>query len=183
LTKRKIYTAKPTAPFPQNKAQEVGEELERIREEFGKATPEVILEASRPKKSVLHSYFDWEDAIAAEKHRKQQARHISNSVTCEVIVEGGEKKEVRAFVNVKKADESEYVPIEVVMKNKDLRQQMLANALKELIGIKQKYQTLKELSEIWDAIDYIQMKFEFEKKKAEKVEKKVTTQPPMEATV
>lgn len=180
MTKRKIYTAKSTAPFPKDKAQEVGEELERIREEYGKATPEVIVEASRPKDSIFHLYFDWNDAIAAEKHRKQQARHISNSITCEVIVEGGEKKTVRAFINVRKAEEPEYVPVEIVMKDKELRQQMLANALKELIGIKQKYQTLKELSEIWDAINYIQMKFEFEEKR---VERKEAAQPQIEATV
>lgn len=179
MTKKKTYTAKPTAPFPKNKAQEVGEELNRIREEYGKATPEVIVEASRPKDSVFHSYFDWNDAIAAEKHRKQQARHISSSITCEVIVESGEKKTVRAFINVKKAEEPEYVPVEIVMKDEDLRRQMLANALKELIGIKQKYQTLKELSEIWDAINYIQMKFEFREKVIEREE---MTQPQIEAT-
>ena len=178
MTKKKIYTAKLTAPFPQEKAQEVGEELERIREKHGKVNPEAIVEASRSKNSILHPYFDWDDAIAAEKHRKQQARHISNSLTCEVIIEGGEKKIIRAFINVKKNEESEYVPIEVVMKDEDLRRQMLDNALRELIGIKQKYQALKELSEIWDAIDYIQMKFEFDEKKVER-----KAQPQIEATV
>lgn len=44
-------------------------------------TPEQVLEKARDEQSELHKCFEWNDSIAAEKYRLQQAR-TAYSVLC-----------------------------------------------------------------------------------------------------
>jgi len=65
-------------------------EFERVEKEFGKLTPKNVVEASRPKKAVLHSIiFEIEDFKAAEKYRQQLARNIINNVDVQIITDSG----------------------------------------------------------------------------------------------
>ena len=60
-------------------AQKVANEIAEIGES---ATPREILEKGRDPKTELHKCFEWDDTVAAEKYRIQQARQI---VCCLVI--------------------------------------------------------------------------------------------------
>ena len=134
--------------FPVN-AQEAGAEIERIGKQAGKITPETVLEQSRGADAVLHKCFDWDDASAAEKYRRDQAQDIlANLVT--VAVHGTQTDTpVRVFVNI----QNEYRSIEEVSINSDYTNEMLKSALKELVCFKQKYATLKALSGVFVQID------------------------------
>ena len=134
--------------FPVN-AQEAGAEIERIGKQAGKITPETVLEQSRGADAVLHKCFDWDDASAAEKYRRDQAQDIlANLVT--VAVHGTQTDTpVRVFVNI----QNEYRSIEEVSINNDYTNEMLKAALKELVCFKQKYATLKALSGVFAQID------------------------------
>lgn len=52
-------------------------ELERLRASHGgHLEPEDVLNAARAHNSLLHTHFEWNDSIAAEKYRLQQARQL-----------------------------------------------------------------------------------------------------------
>lgn len=75
--------------------QTVGETLEAVRVE-----PEAVVEASRPVSAPLHPYFEWDDAKAAEKYRKDQAGHLIRCIAVEVSRGAGqEPTQARAFVS------------------------------------------------------------------------------------
>lgn len=54
--------------------QRLGEALATIQDAHGgRLEPEHVVDAARPKNSVLHKHFEWDDAAAAEAYRKDQA--------------------------------------------------------------------------------------------------------------
>lgn len=63
------------------KRQRVREELQRIADQHdGRLKPEWVVDAARPEDSPLHDYFTWDDTLAAEERRKDQARPLIRSV-------------------------------------------------------------------------------------------------------
>jgi hypothetical protein len=77
-------------------AEKAVTELERINTIFGKLTPELIVDTAREKESTLHPLFDWDNSIAAEKWRLQQARTVLNNIEITVI-SNGETREIPAY--------------------------------------------------------------------------------------
>jgi hypothetical protein len=94
------YTFRINCPRPSLDAQIVGEELERIQSVHGVIDPHVVVDESRPEDSALHECFEWQDEIAAEKWRVEQARALVRSVE---IAEDSSGHVGIAFVNVQSA--------------------------------------------------------------------------------
>lgn len=132
-------------------AQTAGEELNRIFETHGKLDPADIVEKSRSESAPLHSCFEWNDAVAAEKYREVQAGDLVRAVVTVVEQKNSDPATVRAFVNV----ENTYQPINIVIKNEDKSCEMLTAALKELQAFKTKYETLQALRPVFTAIEAI----------------------------
>lgn len=61
--------------------------LMQLHEKTGTLEPTAVVEDARPKNSSLHGYFEWNDRIAAEKHRLDQARDLIQSVHVTVQIE------------------------------------------------------------------------------------------------
>ena len=142
------------------KAQTVGEELERIREVKGELTPPAIVQESTPEEAVLHPVFEWNDATAAHEYRLHQARGIVNTVT--VVHENAEGKEVNVpgFISVTTVEDEEYkhsnrqyLPVEEIVVNQELREQVLKNLRSRLKNLRIEYQNFSELGKVWEAID------------------------------
>lgn len=130
-------------------AQKVADEILSIG---ASATTVQILDMARDEQTELHKCFDWNDAVAAEKWRLQQARHIVCNL---VIKESSEtpKPEVRVFY---KTDvDSGYKPVTLIMRDRDEYQKLLARALAELRSFQTKYETLTELDGVFDAINQL----------------------------
>lgn len=51
----------------------------------GQLTPELVVEAARPKDSPLHPYITWDARAAAEKQRLYEARRLIRSVRVEIV--------------------------------------------------------------------------------------------------
>ena len=137
-------------------AQIAGEELERIEGKFGALTPENVLDESRDVNSVLHSCFEWDDTIAAEKFRLSQAHHIICNITCTVkpaINDSPREIVTRAFVNVSDETKGKFIAINTALSQNDTRQRVLKNALAELRMFQNKYQIYAELAGVCKAID------------------------------
>lgn len=133
-------------------AQTVAEEILSIGEE---ATPQQILEKGRDENTELHKCFEWDDTIAAEKFRLQQAREI---VHCLVFVRTEEQKkeadpEIRVFHKTETVTGSGYKPLVRIVKDEDEYKKMLKLAYAELHALKVKYSNLKELDYIWSLIE------------------------------
>ena len=134
-------------------AQIAGEFLSDIERTVG-LNPKNVVEASRPLESPLHNEFEWDDNIAAEKYRESQASYIIRSIVVDVEDCVTEQPIcVRAFVNVKKEDQREYKPIQVVVKDKDYMNSLYESAMKELKAIQFKYQCVERLKHIFEEID------------------------------
>lgn len=136
----------------------VEEELETIaKENGGTVRPIDVLNYARDPDTALHDRFTWDDGEAAERYRLWQAREILHVFVRIEAPEDGEERNVRLFVSLpsdRKGDKG-YRQLSKVLKNKRLRQELVAMALDELRAFRnnQRYRELDELQPVWDAID------------------------------
>lgn len=84
-------------------ANVAGEEIQRIEAERGIATPAIVIEESRPETAPLHSEFEWDDGIAAERYRIGQAAGLIHAMRKIRIVGPSEPKPIPepAFVAIR----------------------------------------------------------------------------------
>lgn len=127
-------------------AEKVYSEIKERGESF---SPEDIVEAARSKESELHKCFTWDDTIAAEKWRKQEARVLFANLV--VKVETSDKKVVN--VRVIESTSDGYSPTAIVVRSKTDYADLLERAKAELQTFKVKYSVVKELQNIFEAID------------------------------
>ena len=132
--------------FYKQDANEVGKKKKKIEV----LIPENVVNVARDENNILHDMFEWDDSIAGEKYRKQQASKIIANISVKVIAEDKPNKLVRAFVTTKK--NSGFKPIEKVVKDVDQYALLLDKAYRELNYIKIKYENLKEIQELLENI-------------------------------
>ncbi len=129
--------------------------LKELAESAGGAlSPAAVVEAARPNNSPIHDQFVWDDTEAAKRFRLQQASELLR-VTVELIEVKSESYEVRAFTSLspdRAKDGQSYRATVAVLTNRQMRAQMLADAMAELDAFQKKYATLSELSEVFAAI-------------------------------
>ena len=128
-------------------AQLVAEEIASLGESV---TPEQVVEMAKDENSETHKCFTWNDTVAAEKWRRHEARQIFCNLIIKTEVVEEDKAPVRVFY---KNDTSGYKQTEMIFRVEDEREKLVQFALRELQSIKRKYQTLNELSYIWDLIN------------------------------
>ena len=127
-------------------AQIVGELCDTLSNTVG-LTPKTLLDASREETAVLHGYFEWRDDIAAEKYREEQAKYIIRSII--VVPEQEEIPTVRAFTSILvDSGKPEYKTVNTVVSRPDWREQMLANAKRDLFAFQAKYNALRDYAEL-----------------------------------
>lgn len=130
-------------------------ELRRIADyNNGVLKPEDVIESARSAKSPIHKAFTWDDTDAAHEYRLWQARQLIR-VSVEYIKQPDKKSvEVRAFVSLTPDRQQKgggYRHTVTVMSNKDMRRQLLSDALAELQVFERKYQGLIELECVFKA--------------------------------
>ena len=131
--------------------------LQRLAEKNGGLLrPDDIIEAARPASSPLHNKFTWDDTVAAHKWRLEQARALLR-VTVHYLTNDTEA--VRVFVSLTPDRDGEnggYRRLVSVMSDKELRQQLLDDAMDEMQRFREKYKELKELAEVFAAMSAAQ---------------------------
>lgn len=137
------------------KAQEAGEYLESLERKYSKITPKLIVDDSRSEEALLHKCFEWNNEQAAEKYRENQAGFMLRNLVSVNVSQTGEFEgtEIRAFVNVATNNSTGFVSVLTAMNNNDMRDQILQEALSELLALKKKYSQLKELAEVFKALE------------------------------
>lgn len=132
-----------------------GAELERIEKSKG-LTAKNVVEESRPQDAPLHKEFTWDDKLAAEKYREEEARCLIRDIIVEL--DGDDKQVItRGFVNLSTPSNktNEYEAISTVLTDVKKTSALLENAKRDMKIFKTKYNTLKELAGVFKEIDKI----------------------------
>ena len=128
-------------------AEIVGAECERLANE-NRLTAKELVNESRPKSAPLHNEFEWNNKIAGELYREQQARHLINSV----VIINERKEPQRVFFNIE-VKAPEYHSIDTILQSEDKRSALLTTALRELEAFQMKYRQLDELCGVFNEIE------------------------------
>lgn len=145
------------AQFPVE-AKVAADTIKQLQKSLGKdsVTAKELLDASRDENAPLHCCFEWDDTVAAELYRTEQARRIIGSIEVEIVkANDAPNLKTRLFVNVQpvaRKYHGEFVAFDVAFDNKDYRQQVLHNALGELLAFKRKYSSYQELTDVFNAV-------------------------------
>ena len=151
-----IYKWKPATRI-KTSATTAGAVFEELENTIG-LTAQNLVEASREEDAPLHNEFEWNDSIAAEKYREDQARYLIRSIT--ICQETNDEKTtpiiVRAFFQT---TSEEYENIAVIFSDEEKKSALLERALMELEWFKTKYASLKDLDLIFNAIDKLEERY------------------------
>lgn len=154
------YRPAPGASFGKKDAAVIGRRLEELEQEAGGSgvTPTAVVDDARSATSPLHRYFTWDDAEAAQAHRLWQARSLLNHLVV-VVKDGGREVETKGWhsVRITPAGEEEaersYASVATVAVSEELREQVVANALRELNYWTLRYSQYQELQALVRAIN------------------------------
>ena len=117
-------------------------------EAAGNLTAKALLDVSRPEDAPLHSEFEWNDTVAAERYREDQARNIIRHLV--VRLDAKPDTPVRGFFRIEQ-EEPRYTNVNAILTQRDLRAELIQQALEEMAAFQRKYGTLTELAMIFEA--------------------------------
>lgn len=128
-------------------------DAQKVADEIGEnsITPKELLEKAKDENSELHKCFEWDNNVAAEKYRLQQARAIIINLV--YVQKDKEEQPVRCFQIT--TEKSVYQPTRQFLVQENEYQSLLARAKAELESFKKRYATLTELETVFEAIDNI----------------------------
>lgn len=152
-----VYEWKKEQPFQRwvGDAQEIGERIDAIWEsKNGDLTPPDVVEDARKETSPLHPNFEWDDSIAAHSYRLATARNLLGAIVRISMNDEPLAHPVRAFVNVNHgSNDRSYMPVIIAMRDPEIREHVLRQALNELNRWKKKYSDYRELAAVIDVIE------------------------------
>jgi DNA-binding Lrp family transcriptional regulator len=131
-------------------------ELEQLaKENAGLLKVEHVVRKARNPNSALHQFFEWDAKSAQEALHEMIARKLIRAYQVYVEVKDVEKpQKVRAFVSLssdRKAGGG-YRLLADVMTDEEKREEMIADALKDLEAFERKYRQLSALAPVLEAI-------------------------------
>jgi hypothetical protein len=126
--------------------QEIGEAIAAVAErQGGRLTPDAVVEEARSPESVLHRHFEWDNDVAAEAYRLDQARGI---IRCIRIVEPkAEEGVVRAFLSINDSGHS-YRAVREVLNSSALQGLILRQAERDLEAWEKRYRQLTDICDL-----------------------------------
>lgn len=127
--------------------QVIGQALEKIMEaQGGELTPKAVVDSARAKNHPLHPHFEWNDTLAAESYRLDQARNLIRIVRVEdTQAEDGTS---RAFISVNDGDSTAYRPLAQIKRSADLQLAVLKQAQRDLEAWERRYRDLTDICQI-----------------------------------
>lgn len=126
--------------------QKIGTALAKIAEQQkGRLTPPAVVDAARDNRHPLHRFFEWDDALAAEGYRLEQARTLIRSVR---IIREDDEEPAPAFLSIADKGGTSYRALQEVMDNADLQSSVLQAAERDLAAFEKRYRSLADICEI-----------------------------------
>lgn len=118
---------------------------------------EDVVDFAQDARAALHGIFEWDDSVAAKAYRLQQARGLIRVMVA--VTPADDQKKFRAFVSLKPdrygLQGGGYRAFVTTMADGDMRKQLLADAHEEMQCFLVKFESLKELSEIFEAMQRV----------------------------
>lgn len=127
-------------------AQKIGEALQKLAGDAEELTPIMVVEAAKSPRSFLHPFFEWDDRVAAQKFRLDQARVLIRSIQ----VEDGEFEAgcAPAFISISDKAGTSYRTLGSVKNSADLQAHVLEQATKDLESWERRYRALKDVCSV-----------------------------------
>ena len=145
----------------QENAQRYGEAIIAIHERKPAGIyPRDVVEDARKDTSVLHDAFEWDDSVAGEKYRIEQAGQLLRTIKVQFSKYYDEP--IRAFISINLLEiEEEVEPgestrvnrrVEQVMNNDVQRTYIMKQLQKELRSFERRLRRFEEFGEVVDSI-------------------------------
>lgn len=126
--------------------QKIGTALAKIAEQQkGRLTPPAVVEAARDTRNPLHKHFEWDDHLAADAYRLDQARTLIRSIR---LVSEDDIEAAPAFLSVADKGGTSYRTYAEVMDSADLQNTVLAAAERDLAAFEKRYRQLADICEV-----------------------------------
>lgn len=152
-TEAKTWTWNGDSRISKKLAVPFGHALERVRERVGDTcTAKDVLDEARPKNSPIHEMFEWDNATAGERWREEQARGYMRALIVVMPTADGDRP-VPAFISTGRGEG--YTTTSTVLTNDVMRRALLKRALGEAQAWRRRYETLRELSGVFSALDVV----------------------------
>lgn len=126
---KKQFKARTGSHFTDKQANIIGNRIDYLmHQNNNKIKPDTIVQDAKSVKSPIHNFFEWNNTIAAKKYRLEQAKNmIANIVIVEII--DNKQQEVRSYPNIIINNSKYYIPMEIAIKNKEYRKQLIDNLI------------------------------------------------------
>lgn len=147
-------------------AEVAGKVCQELSASSGGLTPKRLVDVSRPADAPMHDEFEWNDGIAAEKYREEQAQKVIQHLIIvrtdneternvrliekeEETKQEEESDEVadRGFVSTGERT-SQYVPLYSALSNEVWKANLLEAARRDMRVFISKYRRLEELAQV-----------------------------------
>lgn len=165
LAKQGKHSWRPGFPNKKIPVKVVANELQAIERENGILEPEAVVKSAKAKNSPLHKFFTWDDTVAAQEYRLEQARGLIRAVIVEVKVEN-KSYNVRAYYNI--TDETEprsYRAVSEITANQAHLDRVVERAWAELEAWQARYDNLVGLQV---AVEHVRAALEKRPKKVKR---------------
>jgi len=117
------------------------DQLQAVYDEHGRLTPAAVVDTARPEDHPLHARFEWDNAVAGEAYRLEQARRLIRSVR--VIYREADEKEaartVRAYHSVRDEQGTAYKPTDEIVESEFLTKIILQDMQREWLQLQRRY--------------------------------------------
>lgn len=122
--------------------------LQAIYNDRGMLTPELVVDEARDEAHPLHARFEWDNAVAGEAWRREQAAQLIRSVRVKYAETSSGPRDVRAFVAMPQADSrsQQYEPVESVLADPIQRAILLRDMEREWKTFKARYSHMAEFA-------------------------------------
>jgi hypothetical protein len=132
-------------------------ELERIRGLKGCLLPEDVVALASADNNPLHQEFTWDDSVAADKFRKEEARSLMRSIR--VVYAEAPTIPTRAYhVTTQRVKPDEkpravYQSVKEILADPIAKDELLSRAIRDALAFRKAYHALSELAQVFKAMD------------------------------
>jgi hypothetical protein len=123
--------------------QKIGEALAALAGKAGELTPKAVVESARNPRSIFHRHFEWDNLIAAEAYRLDQARTLIRSVRVEEP--DAEDGYAMAFVSISDKGGTSYRTLGAIKGDASLQAKVLEQAGRDLQAWQNRYRALEDV--------------------------------------
>ena len=120
--------------------------IQKIYERDGEVKPSALVAAAKPKSSLAHDAFEWDDKAAGVEYRLIQARRYIRVVKIE-IEDRAERLIHVPSIDRAETGEGKYVPKSVLVERPDEFERALDAAISKLHGARRAVDELREAAE------------------------------------